>query len=1079
MGWVVLSLMHLCHAADYFGTPAGSGNYSGSKWADALQLNKAGGLQEAWDAMGSSDTLYVGSGDYTIIQTLTLTASNDGESADLRKRIVGVDRGSGYPRFIGGFDDILTNNEKLFEAQTGASYFSIENICVTNYSRIFRALSKNHGYQFRNVQGWNTKFGFESQGCATNENANVGSSNIVFEAITLNNVAQQGFTLRYGHNGVLFKDCVVDAGGKPYDDVLHVANNANDLNNRVCFMVSKKDNTNPFVGDDVPTDKSVVFINCSANNAYNAVDANYWEGDGFVIERWCEVSMYNCSAFGNTDGGFDVKANELWLEDCVSIGNKRNFRLWTIDEPAVMKNCLSAYATKFDGSFGGKTYVAGTPCNMNVTAGTNPTADIAKVNATNCTLYCSEGWDVLMNYNAELDLVNSLVITTDGDAGFPVYFNQNGGVNLNNSKFDPLTGNYPATITLLNSFEFDLTSDSDPLASPSESIPYVRGSFNSPSHGSAWGFYEEPSNSPRVLAGWDHAITDQSHHADLEETIVIATSGAGFDPAKRVAAGSSDMTFGATAKGAYRSTSTASGAYQLAGNDNYRVYTIENVGNDPVDLTSFSFDVWRHNENAFSNAILRITGGDLRTGSVATVTLDAQGVWPFTGCKYQDIDIPLADLLKESTMLAGQKVVFKLAVSGNTNTVFLDNVAIQGKVSDLRVLAGWHNASQPTPGSELAADVLTDGLAATNVFGTGWDNYLAAGSVDLTFGTALPGAVASTNNGSGAYLTKSTSGAVMDYSIENRGTSSYELTSLSFDVWRWTVNASAGAEISIVGSDLKLGSYPFSIGHVVFPIQSSSPGTTIRNYDDFDISLAGLPDRILKPGDRIQFRLAFDAAVSAINCYLDNVAVIGREICDWPDVLLAGWYGASDTQSVSGRGADLSMPGIVASQSWNHNAQLNDCWNRVPAGSDDETFGFSVSGALKSTNNATGAFMTKTTSSVYMDFTIANNSAKTYALKTFCFDAWRMAAGAISGFDLHYDSGSGFTPVASGAFAVIGGAPPTTTDADYEDKEVDLSPLGLDLADGDTIAFRLYFTNATANINFYIDNVGILAEVHN
>ena len=59
-------------------------------------------------------------------------------------------------------------------------------------------------------------------------------------------------------------------------------------------------------------------------------DRQYWNGDGFSSERGNSGLVFRqCAAWNNSDGGFDLKSTETLLDDCVSGGNARNYRLWS------------------------------------------------------------------------------------------------------------------------------------------------------------------------------------------------------------------------------------------------------------------------------------------------------------------------------------------------------------------------------------------------------------------------------------------------------------------------------------------------------------------------------------------------------------------------------------------------------------------------------------------------------------------------------------------------------------------------------------------------------------------------------
>jgi hypothetical protein len=59
-------------------------------------------------------------------------------------------------------------------------------------------------------------------------------------------------------------------------------------------------------------------------------DRQYWNGDGFSAERGNRRLLFRaCAAWDNSDGGFDLKASDSMLDDCISGRNARNYRLWS------------------------------------------------------------------------------------------------------------------------------------------------------------------------------------------------------------------------------------------------------------------------------------------------------------------------------------------------------------------------------------------------------------------------------------------------------------------------------------------------------------------------------------------------------------------------------------------------------------------------------------------------------------------------------------------------------------------------------------------------------------------------------
>jgi hypothetical protein len=57
--------------------------------------------------------------------------------------------------------------------------------------------------------------------------------------------------------------------------------------------------------------------------------SDYWNCDGFIAEgSVTKLRVDNVEAWGNTDGGLDIKAPDAVLTNCIARENKRNYRLW-------------------------------------------------------------------------------------------------------------------------------------------------------------------------------------------------------------------------------------------------------------------------------------------------------------------------------------------------------------------------------------------------------------------------------------------------------------------------------------------------------------------------------------------------------------------------------------------------------------------------------------------------------------------------------------------------------------------------------------------------------------------------------
>jgi len=85
---------------------------------------------------------------------------------------------------------------------------------------------------------------------------------------------------------------------------------------------------------------NIAYRRCVMENFQQWRGLEYWNGDGFSDEDGNSNIRYEeCRARGSTDGGFDCKSDNVVLENCVSEGNKRNFRIWG-DRPT-LTSCTS------------------------------------------------------------------------------------------------------------------------------------------------------------------------------------------------------------------------------------------------------------------------------------------------------------------------------------------------------------------------------------------------------------------------------------------------------------------------------------------------------------------------------------------------------------------------------------------------------------------------------------------------------------------------------------------------------------------------------------------------------------------
>lgn len=335
----------------FYMTPAGAGSLDGTSWANAYPKTQIGIINTL---MVAGDTLYLGSGNYGTTG-LTLTTSG---TAAAKKRIIGVNTGSGKPLF----DTADWRREypsqgdwSIVTLQTSASYWDIENLSLrrSQYAVESKAVvSPNTDYvgiTLRDIDVELARHGFYLRSC----------DNLLIERCSAKRYTKHGFRFDQSCNTVAVKFCTADLS----------------IGDATWYDYSESIPFGFVVQDGGASNTNLTFEDCVANNhlrnrqqdADNAptgdfpgpgdvdldgdgvLDApTYWNGDGFVSEgNTVGLIFRRCIALNNEDGGFDLKqatGSTTILQDCVAVGNSRNFRFWY--RPVSLNNCVGTFARK-------------------------------------------------------------------------------------------------------------------------------------------------------------------------------------------------------------------------------------------------------------------------------------------------------------------------------------------------------------------------------------------------------------------------------------------------------------------------------------------------------------------------------------------------------------------------------------------------------------------------------------------------------------------------------------------------------------------------------------------------------------
>lgn len=393
-------------------TVSGAGSKDGSSWANAFEGDKIGGLQAAWDATPANGTLYVGSGTYDAEQTLNITTSNDGSGSTALKKLVGYNTGNGLPYFKGTWTPGSSDTTNLIDVSSGASYWQVQDIKVSNYYVAVGTAGKNVCYRIYNVDASYISDGLYLRGggskvseadAAAKKYSTDGSHDIIIEDCDFDHYTKRGIRFRDGNYDAVVKRCTADGGGQAF---------WRSGNFQFSFQVADSAaDDNPSTG--IVFDYNIEFHDCVGNNNYTDTGASsYWNGDGFVTEGASDnIKFYSCIANDNTDGGWDCKSKRVYLYDCVAARNKRAFRLWS-KEIAQLNNCIGIYSKAKGGT--------NTHCGV---WASGPSGSPAKLELNYCTMFNNSGNEIMNDGGNAIITVNNSIIGQDNSTTDDIFNN--------------------------------------------------------------------------------------------------------------------------------------------------------------------------------------------------------------------------------------------------------------------------------------------------------------------------------------------------------------------------------------------------------------------------------------------------------------------------------------------------------------------------------------------------------------------------------------------------------------------------------------------------------------------------------
>ncbi|EIP98683.1 hypothetical protein OpiT1DRAFT_03148 [Opitutaceae bacterium TAV1] len=379
-------------AADFYVLPQAKGSGDGASWENAAAAPAA----DAWTAriaqLAAGDTLHIGSGTYAGIRF----SIAKGGTGDLPVTLLGEDTGAGLPIFRGSWTkEKPASGEILCSFGPGASFVTLKNLRVQNHLAAVVTSGGNDGLVISGLDIRDVRMGAVFKGNARADNPATWTRNVLVENCTFTGFTKSALRWEGGNRDFRIVNCHGDAGGKPYfTEPFHMIYDIRGDGRKDLPEIIERVH-----------DRNLTFENCTAHNAYHQPPSgkNYWNGDGFVAERGVKnLTFVNCAAFDCTDGGWDLKADNVTFKNCVSFRNKRNFRIWGT---ATFENCIAGFPQKRGGSGGA--------ANLGIYSKEAITLD-------HCTLVTDGSWFNIESKDAKPDdilirLKNSLLVSIDKD----------------------------------------------------------------------------------------------------------------------------------------------------------------------------------------------------------------------------------------------------------------------------------------------------------------------------------------------------------------------------------------------------------------------------------------------------------------------------------------------------------------------------------------------------------------------------------------------------------------------------------------------------------------------------------------
>jgi len=287
-----------------FISPTGSGSGDGSSAANAATLNDLPRLIAA-AGPGGQVLLLADQGAYAApTEPLAIVA---GGTAAAGVTIRGIDSaGNAMAAVIEGtravpFDPANPSGEEVFRLLDGADNLKFRDIAFENVGIGFRVGADVSNLTIEHVDATNVARFFDD--IASGSNATATITGLTIRDVAVDGYSKGAIRVQYDSSNVLIEDVRGDSQFQDGDNFaigVHIAGTAHD----------------------------VTIDHVAMRDALDTVNA-YRNGDGFATERGTyDITLRDVIATGNSDGGLDLKSDNIIVDGAIVSGDGRNIRLW-------------------------------------------------------------------------------------------------------------------------------------------------------------------------------------------------------------------------------------------------------------------------------------------------------------------------------------------------------------------------------------------------------------------------------------------------------------------------------------------------------------------------------------------------------------------------------------------------------------------------------------------------------------------------------------------------------------------------------------------------------------------------------